>query len=623
MRMTDFLPRILVIDDMFGRQIAGRPNRDRASLCAMYGLRDVTGDGAYPADEEVVAPIGEVVFFRGQSPARAIVGDIVENDLDATLEFVRRGWQPGAVANPPWALVLLDLCFYTGDVTVASDRDAPGMPRGRAADDSPDQYFGLRVLERLHAEWPDLPVIILSSKQRDDVSRTFTAHGALGFIARAESSSPAKLREYLWRHGLIPDGAGEMLGQTREVLLALRAARRAAAEPRNILIRGERGSGKELLAEYINRCAAQAKKRRPLVIIDAGTLAPALYASELFGHVKGAYTGADHDRSGRILQGDGGDVFLDEIGNMPLDVQAGLLRVLETRMVIPVGSSSGRKIDARFIAATNNDVELRAAAGGDFRADLLDRLREGGTIVLPPLRARRDDIPLLAERFVRQAEADRENTMRRAIAPESMEKLLSYDWPGNVRELRNCILRAVSDHPDVEHLVPAHLVFTRGTPGPSQGNAPSTPRAAWAAAPPPPARVRLSELVSLLEHAEIDPQETPSWAGLWPDLQSGYGRVAIMLLRASLLATRRLSPQSPLGDVKIHPAIKLLTGDSSISTTKAADMLKRIYAGLPEALRTEFLADPILKAGLDTATRLRPRRQPRSPAPVPAQRREK
>jgi hypothetical protein len=600
--MKTSLPRILVIDDLFGRQLKGRPNRERINLCGMYGLRDITGGNAYPSEEEVVNPIADAVFFRGQRPLCADITDTVENDLETTIAFVRQGWD----ATPSWSLVLLDLCFYTGIITESSDKRQPGMPEGRSSDDDPRQYFGLLILERLHAELPELPVIILSSKQREEVSQSFTAHGALGFIPRTDSASPGKLRDYLWRHGLTSDSSGLIVGNSRALLLALRAARRTAADRRNVLIRGERGVGKELLAAYTNRNAAKENQARPLVMVDSGTLTPSLFASELFGHVKGAYTGADRERQGRIIQADGGDLFLDEIGNMPPDVQTGLLRILETRLVIPVGASKGHEVDVRFIAATNEDIELKAASGGGFRADLLDRLREGGTIVLPPLRERREDIPLLAVQFVCQAEAAHSGALKRKIAPEAMEKLMAYDWPGNIRELRNCILKAVNDHPDVEHLVPGHLVFSTGITPVWAGFQPNLPKVKGASIDAA-VNVKLADLVDLLKHAEVNPAETTIWAGRWPELQRGYAGITLKLLLAALIATRRRTPQNPEGEIKIHPAIKLLTGDSAITATKAADMVKRIFAGIPEAVRSQSLKDPILKAAHDTAVRLRPR----------------
>ncbi|MCC5846787.1 MAG: sigma-54-dependent Fis family transcriptional regulator [Verrucomicrobia bacterium] len=592
------LPRILIIDDLFGRILKDRPNRERANLCGMYGLRDVTGDEKFSSGEEVVNPLAEAVFYRGQSPLCAAIGDSVENDIAGTIEFVRKGWQ----SAPRWSLVLLDLCFYTGRVTPASDKSQSGMPKGRSDDDDARQYFGLRILERLHAEFPELPVIILSSKQREEVSQSFATHGALGFIPRTDSTSPEKLRDYLWRHGLTPDDSGQIVGHSLSLLLALRAARRAASDRRNVLIRGERGAGKELLADYMNRNASKGDQTRPLVTVDSGALSPTLFASELFGHVKGAYTGADREREGRIVQAHGGDLFLDEIGNMPPDVQTGLLRVLETKLVTPVGASSKREVDVRFIAATNEDIEIKAASGGGFRPDLLDRLREGGTIVLPPLRERREDIPLLAEQFVRQAEAARSGALKRKITPEAMEKILHHNWPGNIRELRNCILKAVNDHPDVEHLVPDHLVLEPNAGPPASDEKPRLP-----VHDPRRTRGDVTEMIRILEQTEVSASEVTAWAGRWPQVQDAYAGITLKLLRASLLATRRVSPESPHGEIKIHPAIKLLTGDSSLTATQAADTVKRIFSSLSKVLLGEALLDPVLKAAHDTSVRLRPR----------------
>lgn len=601
------LPRILVIDDLFGRVLRSGPNKERTNLCGMYGLRDITGDETSPPDEEVVNPVAESVFFRGQSPLCSKVGDSVENDLASTVEIVRKGWDSRDSANSCWSLVLLDLCFYTGSVTDDSDKRQSGMPEGRPGDDDPRQYFGLRVLERLHAEFPDLPVVILSSKQRGDVSQSFAVHGALGFISRTDSNGPEKLRDYLWRHGLIEDDAGEMMGRSRALLMALRAARRAAADRRNVLIRGERGSGKELLASYINRVSSQAGESRTLIAVDSGSLSPALFASELFGHVKGAYTGAQQDRQGRIVQANGGDLFLDEIGNMPMDVQTGLLRVLETKLVIPVGASADREVDVRFIAATNEDIEFKAASGGGFRADLLDRLREGGTIVLPPLRERREDIPLLAHTFIRQAEEERPGALKRAITQDALEKLMAHSWLGNIRELRNCILKAVNDHPDVEHLVPGHLVFATDSTSESESRThPRLPKTKGTKTTDY-GDLNVTDLVRLLEQADVSSTDIPAWAGLWPKLQRGYAGITLKLLRSALVATRRVTPQNPEGEIKIHPAIKLLTGDSSITATKAADLVKRIFSGMPEDVRAQSLKDPILKTAHDTAIRLRPK----------------
>ncbi|MBK5275593.1 MAG: sigma-54-dependent Fis family transcriptional regulator [Desulfuromonadales bacterium] len=465
------LPRILVIDDMFGRQVQGRPNRERANLCGMYGLRDVTGDEPFPSDEEVVNPTAEAVFFRGQQPLCATVGDSVENDLGATIAFVRKGWHTDANSGPTWALVLLDLCFYTGAVTPDSNNAFAGMPVGRAGDDDARSYFGLTILKRLREEFPELPVVILSSKQREEVSLLFTEAGALGFISRTDSAGRSLLGEYLWRHGLTPDPSGTVVGTSLRLLLALRKARREAEGRQNVLIRGERGTGKDLLAQYLNRYGTLDNERRPFVTVDCGALLPSIWKSELLGHKRGAYTGADSDRQGLVVQANGGDLFLDEIGNMIPEAQEGLLRVIETREVVSVGATSGRVVDVRFIAATNKSIEKAAEAGTEFLPDLLDRLNFTKTIWLPPLRERRSDIPLLVERFVREAESSCEVAMNRQIRPNAMNALLAYDWPGNIRQLQSVVRDAVNSHRDVEYLVAGHLHFGIDIPAEAENNA--------------------------------------------------------------------------------------------------------------------------------------------------------
>ena len=319
--------------------------------------------------------MAEAVFFRGQLPQTAVVGDTVENDLDGCLRFVRSGWTKRSASRPPWAMLLLDLCFYTGLVTHESSRNASGMPGGRRGDDDPEGYFGLHVLKAVREEFPDLPAVILSSKPREEISRQISAAGALGFIPRGEPGSRETLQEYLQRHALIPDSEGRIVGVSVSLLKALRGARRAASGSRHVLLQGEPGTGKELLACYLHSASAKSGKR-PWVVVDSGTLSPELFASELFGHMRGAFTGASTDRVGRIVQADGGDLFLDEIGNMPPDVQAGLLRVLQDGIVVPVGAERGEQVQVRVLSATNEDVEGRALLG-HFRGDLLERLRAG------------------------------------------------------------------------------------------------------------------------------------------------------------------------------------------------------------------------------------------------------
>lgn len=459
MKDSNNIPRILIIDDLFGRTHKDRRNQDRESLCGLYLLKDITGyeEGKVTSTLKIKKPVAEAVFFRGQKPICSTVGDTVENDLEVTLKVIADGWN-----KPPyWSLVLLDLCFYTGRVTEESNKKNPGMPEGRPGDDDPKQYFGLRILEKIKDNFPTLPVIILSSKPEKDVSLDYTSLGALGFIDRASKEGPKQLAEYLDTHGLTPDHSGKIIGQSKALLFALREIRMSSVPgvQKNILFRGETGTGKRLFAEYAHEQMAKAdkSKERPFIVVNCPQISSELFASELFGHRKGAFTDADKDKIGLIEKADGGDVFLDEIANLPLEVQAGILKVIEEKEFTRLGETNIRNVNVRFLSATNANIELKIA-NGQFREDLLFRLSEGGTIFLPSLRDRKEDIQLLVERLVRAYERQL-RARERVIEPAAIKKLMSYDWPGNVRELQGCIYKAVKNNPRVPHLVSDHIQF--------------------------------------------------------------------------------------------------------------------------------------------------------------------
>ena len=437
------IPRLLILDDLFGRNVPGGRNADRENLCAHFLWLDATADAAAKASrQKVLQPTAEVVFCRAQSPASATIGDAVENNLGMALDAVRRGWPVGGklkerpevgVPASCWSMLLIDLCFYTGRITEESHRQTLGMPEGRPGDDNPRSYFGLTLLDAIHREFPELPIFILSSKPREEVSLEFSRRGALGFIDRSDLRGPQLLAEALWNHGLLPDPDGEVVGHSLSLLLALREARRAAQHRENVLIRGERGSGKELMASYIHRCGisttslhpqpSTTNRTSPFVTVNSAVFTPNLFASELFGIQPRTATGVD-GKIGLIESAKGGDLFLDEIADMPMEVQAAVLRVLQERQVTRVGGRQTIPVGVRFLSASNADLENHA---GGFRADLLDRLRIGGTVWIPPLRERGADIPLLAEQFIREAETLRKGAMQRQITAEALEALVAYD----------------------------------------------------------------------------------------------------------------------------------------------------------------------------------------------------
>ncbi len=233
-------------------------------------------------------------------------------------------------------------------------------------------------------------------------------------------------------------GYHPFVGKSKAILEKLEIVKKAAVTDSSVLLLGESGVGKELFAEQIH--LGSARRDMPFVRVNCPAISETLLESELFGHVKGAFTDAFSNRKGRFELADGGTIFLDEIGDLPFSVQAKLLRVLQERTIEPVGASAPRKIDVRIIAATNKNIE-REVKESRFRTDLYYRLNVL-PIYIPPLRERREDIPLLAEFFLDRFKQDVKKHIR-GFTPEAMEVLLSHGWPGNVRELENAVERAV------------------------------------------------------------------------------------------------------------------------------------------------------------------------------------
>jgi Nif-specific regulatory protein len=232
---------------------------------------------------------------------------------------------------------------------------------------------------------------------------------------------------------------GDIVGHSPPMQRVFRLLSSAAASPVTVLISGETGTGKELVARAIHFHSRRGE--RAFVAVNCGALSETLLESELFGHRKGAFTGAVADRKGLLEVADGGTIFLDEVGDMPLPMQVKLLRVLQEGEVLPVGETAARKVDVRVISATHRDLAAEIAAGR-FRADLLYRLN-AFPIALPPLRERREDIPLLVTRLLEQTTEKFGKPVQRC-SPRALELLTAWTWPGNVRELQNEIERAVA-----------------------------------------------------------------------------------------------------------------------------------------------------------------------------------
>jgi DNA-binding NtrC family response regulator len=319
---------------------------------------------------------------------------------------------------------------------------------------------GLDLLSRLRDIDPTLPVVVMTAWASLDLAVEVMRRGARDFVAKpwdnarllaivrtqVELGSALRRGERLEEENRLLRGDGGSAAVTRPILVAEAPAMRPVLEmidrvgPSDaaVLITGENGSGKGTVAQALHSVSARAA--RPLVTVNAGGLSEGVFESELFGHVKGAFTDARADRVGRFELADGGTLFLDEIANVPPGLQSKLLRVVETGEFERVGSSRTHRVDVRILSATNSDLHAEVAAGR-FRQDLLFRLNTI-EIRMPPLRDRRPDIPPLAHHFLRQ-HAQRYRKRVTGFEPAALEALLAHPWPGNVRELDHAVERAV------------------------------------------------------------------------------------------------------------------------------------------------------------------------------------
>jgi DNA-binding NtrC family response regulator len=319
---------------------------------------------------------------------------------------------------------------------------------------------GLDLLTRIQSIDPTLPVVVMTAWGSVALAVEAMRRGARDFIQKPWDNARllTVVRTHIELAGALRRGqrleaenlalrdsaAGAdsnlpgIVADSAAMKSVLKLVERIGPADANILITGENGAGKEVIARALHRASARAAK--PLVSLNAGALAEGVFESELFGHVRGAFTDAKADRVGRFELADGGTLFLDEIANVPLNLQPKLLRVLETGEFERVGSSKTRKVDVRLLSATNADLTVDVAQG-KFRQDLLFRLNTV-EIHLPPLRERREDIEPLAEHFLRQhSERYRRGVM--GFTPQALDALREHAWPGNVRELDHVIERAV------------------------------------------------------------------------------------------------------------------------------------------------------------------------------------
>ncbi len=325
---------------------------------------------------------------------------------------------------------------------------------------------GIEVLREIRRIDPTMPVIIMTAYASQKTAIEAVNEGAFHYLIKHAKNDEIKMvvrnaldmkkvrreNRILRRQLRRTADFRTIIGKSEEMQKVFRLVDKVADTDSTILIVGESGTGKELIARAIH--ARSSRAGGPFVSINCGALPESLLESELFGHVKGSFTGAIRDKEGLFKVAQGGTFFLDEIGETSPTIQVKLLRVLQEREVIPVGGTNPIQVDVRLVAATNADLE-KAIREDNFRADLYYRLNVI-PIHLPPLRRRRDDIPLLVNHFLRRYNEDLPAERQKGITREAMDVLVAYDWPGNVRELENVIERAVileeSDQITVEAL---------------------------------------------------------------------------------------------------------------------------------------------------------------------------
>ncbi|MES2977654.1 MAG: sigma 54-interacting transcriptional regulator [Pseudomonadota bacterium] len=357
---------------------------------------------------------------------------VVDDDPDMlrllTLRLSAAGYEVSAVTSAEAALTQLQI---QRPQLVLSDVQLPGRD-------------GLALFDEIRDRHPSLPVILLTAHGTIPDAVQATERGVYSYLTKPFEGKALldKIAEALALSGPAPAPARgadtawqtSIVSRSSRMAEALAEARMVAQTDASVLIRGESGTGKELLARAIHDASSRAGK--PFVAVNCGAIPEALLESELFGHVKGAFTDAVANHKGLFQAADGGSLLLDEIGDMPPALQVKLLRVLQERVVRPLGSSQSIAVDVRIISATHQDLDI-AMDQGQFRADLYYRLNVV-TITLPPLAERREDIPLLANHFLLKL-AQKYGKRLSGFAPEALKALTTAAWPGNVRQLHNVV----------------------------------------------------------------------------------------------------------------------------------------------------------------------------------------
>jgi DNA-binding NtrC family response regulator len=384
------------------------------------------------------------VKTESERAPRVLVADD-DPDVLAALKLLLKadGFEIESATSPAQALAALESRDF--DVALLDLNYARDTTSGRE---------GLELVEQLRALDPTLPVVVMTAWGSVEGAVAAVRRGARDYVQKpwdnarllqtlrtqVELGRALRVGQRLEHENrlLRREGMPEMIAQAPVMRPVLDLLARVGPSDANVLVTGEHGTGKELVARILH--ASSPRSGRALVTVNVGGLAEGVFESELFGHVKGAFTGANADRVGRFELADGGTLFLDEIANVPLAQQARLLRVLQTGEFERVGSSRTRRVSVRLVSATNADLHSEVAAGR-FREDLLFRINTV-EVRLPALRERREDLPALAAHFLRR-HAQRYRKPVESLDPEALRALLAHPWPGNVRELDHVLERAV------------------------------------------------------------------------------------------------------------------------------------------------------------------------------------
>ncbi|MFA5110004.1 MAG: sigma-54 dependent transcriptional regulator [Desulfobaccales bacterium] len=400
-----------------------------------------------------------------EAPAQILVIDDDKAIRDACFQILsRQGFRVELASSARQGLALLERMSFDA---ILLDLVMPDMD-------------GLETLKKIKAQDPDAEVIIITGYGTIQSAVESIKAGAFHFLSkpfvpddlrtlinRALEKRRMDLENLYLRQELkSKDDRNVLVYDSESMTRIMDMVARVAPTDSTVLITGESGTGKGLVASKIHQLSQRA--RRPFITVDCGTLVETLFESELFGHVKGSFTGADANKVGKFELAQNGTLFFDEISNIGLEVQAKLLRAVQERKISKVGSHRVITVDVRIIAATNKDL-TKAIKDGEFREDLFYRLNVV-LIQMPPLRERKSDIPLLVQHFLEKYNARLRKDIR-GISPDAMDLLVRHDWPGNVRELENTVERLVVLSPG-PYLEPADLVFA-GTILSPGGDSPS------------------------------------------------------------------------------------------------------------------------------------------------------